>query len=73
MVGIHRGIVDVRAVRERDAPPRHRALRIEARRLLERLRRLVVVEAVDEAQPLIEPVGDEDAPEPGCQEDQGVA
>jgi hypothetical protein len=49
---IHRGVVDVGAVGERDPPPRHGAPGIERHSLAERADGLVVVEGEDE--PLIE-------------------
>ncbi len=49
-----RDIVDVGAKSERHAPVRHRRRRIERGRALERLERLLVIEAVEKRQPLIE-------------------
>ena len=53
-IGVRRVVV-VRALRDGDTPEAHRTLRIQARRLSERLLRLVVVERVDQPQALIEP------------------
>ncbi len=51
---IDRRIVDVRAASVGDAPPSHRAARIERRGLPERADRLVVVERVEKLQALVE-------------------
>ena len=47
-------VIDVRAARVGDPPPRHRAGRVERRRLPERADRLVVVERVEELEALVE-------------------
>ena len=52
-LGVGRAVV-VRPLREGDAPVAHRARRIEARRLAERVLGLDVVEGVDEPQALVE-------------------
>ena len=46
--------VDVRPQRVGDAPVGHRQVRVEVSRALERAHGLVVVEGIDEAQPLVE-------------------
>ncbi len=50
----HDGVVDVGAVRDRDAPEGHRALRVELARAAEGADRLVVVEGVQEREALVE-------------------
>ena len=47
-------VIDMRPVRQRDPPMRHRALRIEPRRLLERPDRRAMIEPIEEPQPLVE-------------------
>ena len=49
-----RRVVVVRAERERHAPVRHRRFGIQGRRTLERPKRLLVIEAVEERQALVE-------------------
>ena len=48
------GIVVIRPYRQRDAPERHGALRIDLRRSLEGTKRLVMIEGVNQREPLIE-------------------
>ncbi len=53
-IGRHHRVVDVRPVGDGDAPPRHRAIGVELGRGAKRANRLFVIEAVEEAEPLIE-------------------